>query len=151
MKDGAELAAAGNIAQRPHRWPKPAIVSDGEDDTGRVAGIEHPRGVVAAECQRLFAEYVLLRGCRGDHLRQMQRMRRGEQNGIDGVVGEHGVEIGGQVEFMFGAKASRAFDVGLDRSGQFQAAVAVCCTNQVAAPAAEPDNRAMDHVRSPGR
>jgi hypothetical protein len=116
MQQHAELAARDDIAQRPHRGPESPVMSDGKDNAGLAAGVEHPRGMVAMEREGLFAEHLLLGGRRRDHLRQMQRVRGRQQNGIDGAIGEHGVEIGRQVETVFGAKASRARHLGFDRA-----------------------------------
>src|SRR5438445_667383 len=125
-------------------------MSDGEDDVTLAACVELLRGVVAAERQGLFAENLLVRGCRGDHLRQVQRVRGRQQHHIDGAVVEDGVEITRQIEIMFGAKASRPLDVGLDRARYLEAAMAMRRANQVAAPATEPNNRAIDHLNSLG-
>ena len=114
VKDGAEFAARDNVAQRGHRWPEAAIVSDRERDARFATGVEHPRRIGAAERQRFFAEHLFSRGGAGHHLRRMQRMRRCQQHRVDRGVRKHGIQPAGQLETMVGAKTSRALEFGFD-------------------------------------
>src|SRR5665213_1156525 len=78
-------------------------------------------------------------------------MRRRQQDGLNGTVAEDGVEIVGQVELMFAAKTPCAIEVGLDGANHIQPTAATSCFNKIAAPAAQSDDRAMDHLESPIR
>jgi hypothetical protein len=78
------------------------------------AGAEHACGVAAMQRERLFTEYLLASSGSDDHLVHMQGMRRYQQNGIDRAIIKDLLKISGQVEMMFGAKASRVVDIGLD-------------------------------------
>src|SRR3982075_1792150 len=76
----------------------------------------------------------------------MQRMRRCQQDRVDGAVREDCVQIVGQFKMMFGAKALRSFDVGFCGTDDFQPLVAERGLDQTAAPAAEAHDRCADHL-----
>src|SRR6202035_3229627 len=104
--------------------------------------------VVATQRERLFTEY-LLAGCGGDdHLIDVLGMRRRQQDRVDRAIAEDVVEIVGQVEMMFGAKPSRVVDVGLDGPNYLQASLAARSLGEIAAPAAQTDDCAIDHLGS---
>ena len=148
VKDGAEFAARDGVAQRGHRWPEAAIVSDREHCARLPAGVEHPRRIGAAERQRLFAEHLFSRGGAGHHLRGMQRMRRRQQHRVDRRIRQHGIEAAGQLQMMFGAKATRAVDIGFDGANDFEPRMTGRRPDELPAPAAEADNRRVDHRES---
>src|SRR5882757_7771877 len=75
-------------------------------------------------------------------------MRGCQQHGIDGAVGDHGVEIVGQIEMVQGAEIAGAPEIGLHRAGYLEAGLGGGF-DQVAAPAAQSHDRAMDHLVSP--
>src|SRR5690348_7956346 len=107
MKDGAELAAACNLAQQTQRRPEAPVVSDGEYDAGSTTRLEHARSMLAPQRQRLFAEYLLAGLCRRDHLREMLGMRRCQQHGLDAGIGENSIEAFGQRQTMRGTERAR--------------------------------------------
>src|ERR1700733_11275403 len=72
VKDGAELAACDDVAQRAHRRPEAPVVADRERDAGLAASQEHPRSIGAMQRERLLAEYLFSCGSAGDDLRRMQ-------------------------------------------------------------------------------
>ncbi len=69
--------------------------------------------------ERLFTEYLFAGSGSGDHLVQVQGMRRYQQNRVDCAIVKDVLKIAGQVEMMFGTKASRVVEIGLDRAGYF--------------------------------
>src|ERR1700741_1072973 len=71
-------------------------------------------------------------------------MRRRQQNRADRAISEHRVQIAGQLTMVLRAKASRRLDDGLDRTDDSQPLVAVRGRDEIAAPAAEADNRCAD-------
>src|ERR1700760_4381777 len=73
-------------------------------------------------------------------------MRRRQQNRADRAISEHRVQIAGQLKMVLRAKASRHLHGGLDRTDDFQPLVAVRGRDEIAAPAAEADNRCADHL-----
>src|SRR5258708_40354594 len=79
----------------------------------------------------------------------MQRMRRCQQDGVDSAIGEDSVKIVGQCELMFGTKLSRALDVGLHGADNPQPFLADRGLDEIAAPAAETDDRSIDHLMAP--
>src|ERR1700755_3245349 len=121
---------------------------DGEDYARIVAGAKHPFGVLSMQGKRLFAKHVLARVGGGDHLIEVQGMRCRQQDRLNGTVAKDCVEIVGQVEMMFSAKTSRALDVGLDRADHVEPTAATRGFHEIAAPAAQPDDGAIDHVGS---
>ena len=74
-------------------------------------------------------------------------MRRRQQHRVDRGIGEDGVEIIGQVEIMLGAKVLRARRGRARRRERFSAVRGRGGLDEIAAPAAEADNGAMDHLR----
>src|SRR5450755_1999276 len=76
-------------------------------------------------------------------------MRRGQQDCVNGVIGEDGVQIAGQRKMMSRAKILRCLDVGLDGTRDLQLCVAHRGLDQVAAPAAETDDGCADHPVTP--
>ncbi len=67
------------------------------------------------------------------------------------AVAEDGVEIIGQVEMMFSTKPPRALDVGLDGADHVEPTAAARGFHKIAAPAAQSDDRAIDHEGSSAR
>src|SRR5665213_2273474 len=76
-------------------------------------------------------------------------MRRRQQDCVDGLVGENGVEIGGQLEPVLRGKASCGVDVGLDGPDDRQSRMAARGLDEIATPAAEACNRSADHPMAP--
>src|SRR5258708_31944661 len=79
----------------------------------------------------------------------MQRMRRCQQNGVDRGIGEDSVKIVGQCELMFGTKLSRSLEIGLHGADNPQPFLAARGLDEIAAPAAETDDRGIDHPMAP--
>src|SRR5258708_1609499 len=72
-------------------------------------------------------------------------MRRCQQYRADHAIRKHRVQIVGQLEMIFGAKALRSLEVGLDGTDDVQPFAADRGLDEIAAPAAEADDRSRDH------
>ena len=124
-------------------------MSDRQYHAGRAAGIEHGLGVGAAERQRLLAKDLLSRSRGGDHLRAVQRMRRCQQDRVDGGVGEDVAEAVGQSDAALAAKLQRPPQIGLNRARNLQARICRGGFDKAAAPTAKAGDGASDHEDAP--
>ena len=95
------------------RFPAPLVPHP--ENEARVA--TKPDGLLGAglrQGQRLFAKHMLA-GCdRGLDLLAMQRMRRGEHDGLHRGIGERIRVVRRQCDALFGANRARRLEVGLD-------------------------------------
>ncbi len=130
------LLAAGvhHLLQRPHRRPEAPVLPDRELYPRPVAGVDDGARVGDRERERLLAEDVLpgLRG--GERLLAMQRVRRGEHHRLDRAVAQRIVEMA-------------AFE-RIDRSSETDALALRGRRHQALAPAAQADDRRLDHSGS---
>ncbi len=64
-----------------------------------------------------------------------------QQHRVDGVIGKHGVEMIVELKTMFGAEVRCALDIRFDGADDLQPVMIAGGLHQIAAPAAEADNR----------
>jgi len=100
-------------------------MSDREQDVGPAAGSKHLARIDAAKRQRLLAKYLFSRDRSGADLGLVQGMWGRHQDGVDGGIAEHGVEIAGQCDAARDAKIARTLEVGFDRAEYLQPWIAV--------------------------
>ena len=75
-------------------------------------------------------------------------MRRRQQHRADSGVRKHRIQAAGQRQTMFGAKILRALGIGLDGANDSEPFVTQRRLDQTPAPAAEPDDRRLDHRKT---
>src|SRR5882762_6922300 len=103
--DGAADGTGGDLIAKPTGAVLEAeYLRDTEKKFGGPGGFDHLAAFASVHSHRLFAEHRLAMGERGERIRQMQRVRRGDENGInfgggaefgDGVEGERDLILGG--------------------------------------------------------
>ena len=93
VQNGAKLAGADHVAQLVHLRMEAAIVAEPERDAGLAHGRDGIFRLLLGERERLLAEHVLAGACRGNHLRSMHGMRRGQNHRIDVRIGEQRLVI----------------------------------------------------------
>ena len=132
--------------QRQHRRLEAALVADAELYAGRLAGIDRPARAGGSQSERLFAEHVPARLGALNHLSLVQRVRRGQDHGVDVVTRKGLRQVGpdGQAHLrdcaMIGLR--RLNDTGHPQIGV--PGEAVC---HVFAPPAKAGNRDGERLR----
>src|SRR6185437_5611940 len=79
----------------------------------------------------------------------MQRMWCRQQDCADRGIGEDYLEVAGQEDATFVAKAPSGFQISLDSTRNLQARARLRGLDKGAAPAAKANNGAIDHVDAP--
>ena len=91
---GTELSVHDRATQPDDRGLEAAFVPDAELQAGGGDRVDGALGVVARSAERLLAGHVLAVRRRGDDLFGVELVRRAQDHGVDGVVAQHGVELG---------------------------------------------------------
>ena len=96
MHDDAEPAGLHALAQLHHFRMEAAVIAEPERDPGLLHRRDRILRFLLGQRERLFAidMLALLRG--GDHLRGVQRMRRGQHHRVDLRIGEQGLVAFGE-------------------------------------------------------
>ena len=129
-----------------HRGKAALVVAAAERDIGRTHRGDRALGFRAGERQRLLAPDRLAGGRHHADLLDMQRMRRGEHNGLHFRVGDRVFEVGGQPEAMLRRQVAREFGLlGHAVHDAQAAAFALNRTEYGLAPAAQTDHGCIDH------
>ena len=150
MQDGAEVARPHALAQLGHLRMEAAVIAEPQGDTGLADGCDRVFRVFPRQCERLFAEHVLVGFRRGDHLRGVQRMRGGEHHRVDLAVGQQGVVARREPQALGLGEGLDLRRHGAGRAGDETDLVArFRQLHQRLAPPAEPDNRCFEHASSP--
>ncbi len=146
VEDVAELAARDDLAQGSERRPEAAVVADREHDAGRAAGLDHAQRVAQLEGERLLAEHLLAGlGARHDLL-AVQRVRRRQHDRLDRRIAQHVGQAFGRREAVRGGVVADLVDAAVDPAHEAQPrALALHRLDEALAPAAEPDDRGVDH------
>ena len=146
VQNGAELAGADHVAQLGHFRMETAIVTECERDAGLAHRGDGILRFALGERERLLAVHVLPGRRRGDHLRGMHGMRRGQNHRIDPRVREQLIVTRREPQTLLlgerlDLRCHRASGAGHEADG-----VAVLGRlNKRLAPPAKSDDAGFDH------
>jgi hypothetical protein len=146
MQNFSDRAAVDHALELAHRGKTALVVAAAERDAGRPHRGDRALGFRAGERQRLLAPDRLAGSRHHAHLLDMQRMRRGEHDGLHLRVGDGVLEVGGQPEAMFRRQFAREFGfLGHAVHDAQAAAFALNGIENGLAPTAQADHGYIDH------
>ena len=141
MEDRAEVACLQHRLQRAGGAVPAPVLPDCEHHACLSTGIHGRLRARTGQREGLLAEDMLAGRRRRDHLLGMDRVRRGQDDRIDRVIGEHrlvGLVLGGAV--LFEAKAARFyFRPGEAGHNADCIGFSLCGVRKLVGPPAHPD------------
>jgi hypothetical protein len=130
-------------------------MADAEDNASIFAGRQRGLGRGVGQIQRLFAKYVLVRRRGRGNLGAVQAVGGGDNDRVDLVIGQRGIEIGGQFKPVIIGEALRSGGIDIDDAPKAKMLTFIFAgkpSNNIPAPPAEPYHGRIDHERiSPTR
>ena len=129
---------------------EPPIITKPQRHAGFLHGGDGVFRFAFGQRERLLAEHVLAGRRCGDHLRAVHRMRRGENHGVNGLIGEDRAVIRLELKAVLLGKRLGVRRHGACRAGNEADDVAAFGRfNDRLAPPAKPDNGRFDHLILP--
>ena len=152
MQDLAERAAVHQRLQFAHRREAALVVAGAERYARLVAGLDRARGLRARQRQRLLAPHRLAGAGDRGHLLHVQRMRRRQKDRLHLRILDRVRELGGEPEAVLLREVAHLVRLLAHAMHEAQArALALHRPDERFAPAAEADDRRIDHVLLPFR
>jgi hypothetical protein len=146
VEDFAELAVLDQPQKLAQRREEPFVGADSQHHPSLSAGIDRAHRVGLVQGQRLLAEDRLSCLCDGNDLVTVQRMRRRDRDRVDAAVGDHRGGLGDELKSVLGRKVAVRFGIAADRASEVEPiASALNRLDEGSAPAAEADDRGVDH------
>ncbi len=104
VEDVADGAALDHAFELAHRGKAALVVAAAKHDAGVAAGRDRAGGVLTRQGQRLLAPDRLPGAGDRLDLRHVERMRRRQEHGLHGGIGDGLGEVGGEPKAVLAAK-----------------------------------------------